>query len=79
VTGASTGVTMNGSYSTATPGTGAGSGAAAGGTGSQLTNMGVPGSPATSGLFNSSRKAHNFISTLLSLFPVYYITLRCNR
>ncbi|XP_033611511.1 transcription factor collier isoform X3 [Cryptotermes secundus] len=54
VTGASTGVTMNGSYSTATPGTGTGSGAATGGTGSQLTNMGVPGSPATSGLFNSS-------------------------
>jgi len=54
VTGASSGVTMNGSYNTTTPGTGSGSGSAAGATGSQLTNMGVPGSPATSGLFNSS-------------------------
>jgi hypothetical protein len=73
VTGASTGVTMNGSYSTATPGTGGGSGAAAGGTGSQLTNMGVPGSPATSGLFNSSRKTRNYISTLFLLFPVHSV------
>jgi hypothetical protein len=71
VTGASTGVTMNGSYSTATPGTGTGSGAAAGGAGSQLTNMGVPGSPATSGLFNSSRKAYDCVSILLSLLPVH--------
>jgi hypothetical protein len=69
VTGASTGVTMNGSYSTATPGAGTGAGAAAGGAG-----MGVPGSPATSGLFNSTRKAYNSVSTRLALFhtnPIY--------
>jgi hypothetical protein len=65
VTGGSTGVTMNGSYSTATPGTGSGSGAGAGGAGSQLTNMGVPGSPATSGIFNSSRKAHMYLYSAL--------------
>lgn len=54
MTGASSGVTMNGSYNTTTPGTGSGNGSATGATGSQLTNMGVPGSPAASGLFNSS-------------------------
>ncbi|XP_069677853.1 transcription factor collier isoform X2 [Periplaneta americana] len=69
VTGATTGVTMNGSYSTATPGagagTGTGSGSAAGATGSQLTSMGVPGSgsPATSGLFNSVSRVGSLVSS----------------
>ncbi|PSN50680.1 hypothetical protein C0J52_09326, partial [Blattella germanica] len=63
VTGATTGVTMNGSYSTATPGAGAGGGTVTSVAGSQLTNMGVPGSPAATGLFNSSSRVGSLVSS----------------
>lgn len=70
MTGASNGVTMNGSYSTSTPTAGTGNGSAAPGVGvSQLTNMGVPGSPATSGIFNSSSSKTKFSSIFRRHIP----------